>query len=82
MIWNIVDRRKRPQRWRKINAIIEPTWHDNSCADADEAEEMPGDDDFSIDQREGVSLAEAITWASDAPCPVTLFIYDEGDGTT
>jgi hypothetical protein len=32
MIWNIVDRRKRPYRWKAITAIIEPTYHDNNCA--------------------------------------------------
>lgn len=28
-ILNIVDRRKRPYRFQKINAIVEPTRHDN-----------------------------------------------------
>jgi hypothetical protein len=35
MIWNIIDRRKRPYRWRVVTAIIEATWHDDSCPDSD-----------------------------------------------
>jgi len=38
MILNIIDNRKRPYRWKRISAIIEATWHDNSCEDADIAE--------------------------------------------
>jgi hypothetical protein len=33
MIWNIVDGRERPYRWKAIKAIVEPTWHDNKVAD-------------------------------------------------
>jgi hypothetical protein len=80
MIYNVIDSRKRPYRWRKVNAIIEATSHDNSCKDADQ--QPPSDDDLTYDEREGISLNEAIRWADEQSCPVTLYIYDEGRGTT
>ena len=39
MIWNIIDNRRRPYRWREVNAIVEAVEHDNSCPDADQAPE-------------------------------------------
>ena len=80
MIWNIIDRRERRYRWKRVNAIIEPTWHCNSCRDSDQAEEDP--DARVYEQREGISLAEEVEWANAKPYPVTLFLYDEGRGTT
>lgn len=80
MIWNIVDRRTRRYRWNRINAIAEATSHDNSRSDGDQAESGP--DDIVYDQREGISLADAIAWANSLPGGVTLFLYDEGRGTT
>lgn len=81
MIWNIIDRRERKFRWKRINAIIEPTWHDNSCRDSDRAEEDDDDIARMYAKRESVSLAEAVTWASAKPYAVTLHLYDEGRGT-
>lgn len=80
MLCNIVDHRDRPYRWKRVNAIIEPTFHDNSCADSDEAEENHEADVY--DKREGISLAEAVAWASAKPYAATLFLYDEGRGTS
>lgn len=80
MICNIIDKRTRPYRWREVNAIIEATSHDNACMDADQ--QPPTDDDLTYDQREDVTLAEAIAWANEQPCPVTLYLYDKGAGTT
>lgn len=79
MISNIIDRRKRPYRWKSINAMVEATSHDNSCSDSDQADGGP--DDVVYDQREGVSLEYAIAWANSLPGSVTLFLYDEGRGT-
>lgn len=78
MICNIVDRRKREYRWREINAIIEATSHDNGCADSDQ--QPAADNDMTYDQLEGVSLQEAIVWASKEPSQVTLYLYDKGEG--
>jgi hypothetical protein len=79
MILNIIDSRKRPYRWKRINAIAEATSHDNSKSDGDHAD---GGDDIVYDQRLGISLADAITWANSLPGGVTLFLYDEGRGAT
>jgi hypothetical protein len=80
MICNIIDNRERRYRWKRINAIIEPTWHCNSCRDSDQAEEDP--DARVYEQCENISLTEAVEWANAKPYPVTLFLYDEGRGTT
>jgi len=80
MIWNVIDKRVRPYRWKRINAIAEATCHDNSCRDSDQAESSP--DDIVYAQRESISLADAIAWANSLPGGVTLFLYDEGRGTT
>ena len=80
MIWNVVDHRTRPYRWKRINAIVEPLEHDNSRPDSDQAE--PASSDLFYDQGEAVSLAAAIDWAQAIPVPVTLYLYDDGAGTT
>lgn len=79
MIWNIIDSRTRKYRWKNINAIVEPTSNDNFTNDADQAEEY--DDAWEYDERENISVAEAVAWATSIPYPVTLYLYDEGDGT-
>jgi hypothetical protein len=75
MIANIIDRRKRRYRWKKINAVIEPTYHDIDIDDADQIDvPSPG---FPIyDRRLAISVADAIAWATEIDCPVTLFLYD------
>lgn len=78
MIWNIIDRRSRPYRWKRINAIIEATENDNSVRDADQAPDAPQTELILYDEREGISIAEAVKWASAQRRPVTLYIYDEG----
>jgi hypothetical protein len=78
MIWNIIDRLERPYRWKTIDAIVEPTFHDNSIADSDQAH--PEDVGSPYDTREGISLAEAIEWASTLDYGVTLYLYDLGKG--
>jgi hypothetical protein len=77
MIWNIIDRRKNRYRWKCINGIVEATSHDNAKSDGDHAD---GGDDIVYDQRLGISLADAITWANSLPGGVTLYLYDEGSG--
>jgi hypothetical protein len=74
MISNIVDRRARPFRWKRINAIIEAVEHDNSVADADHAPEALPHDVIDYDQREGVTVKEAVDWANQQRCPVTLYL--------
>ena len=73
------DHRARPYRWRKVNAIIEATAHENDVADSDQA--PSGGEAVDYDQREAISLAAAVEWAAQQAGPVTLFLYDEGAGT-
>jgi len=80
MIYNVIDKRTRPYRWREVNAIIEATSHDNACNDADQ--QSPGDADLDYDERENITLQDALAWANAQACPVTLYIYDKGAGTT
>lgn len=80
MIWNVIDRRSRHYRWKRINAIIEAVEHDNACEDSEQAPNHA--DAITYDQREAVSVAEAITWAQAEPSAVTLYLYDEGGGFT
>ena len=80
MIWNIVDNRQRRYRWKVVNAIVEAVEHDNSCRDADQAPESHPLVTVDYAALEAVSVNEAIRWAMDQPCPVTLYLYDEGQG--
>ena len=80
MIWNVIDRRTRRYRWKRINAIIEAVEQDNACEDSDQAPNDP--DAITYDEREALSVAEAITWAQSESSAVTLYLYDEGDGFT
>jgi hypothetical protein len=78
MICNIIDSRKRPYRWKSVNAVIEATSHDNTVDDADERPEGP--EDIVYEERKHVSVEEAVAWANSQPSAVTMFLYDEGDG--
>jgi hypothetical protein len=80
MILNICDRRKRPFRWMRVDAIVEPTWHDNRCKDSDQAPK--NESEISYDERNGISLSDAIKWAENIGISVTLYIYDEGGNTS
>jgi len=75
MICNVLDHRKRQHRWKRIKAIIEPTRHDNSVADADQAEAAAGESVY--DERSAISVEAAVAWAHALPYAVTLFLYDE-----
>ncbi|WP_255245859.1 hypothetical protein [Sphingobium sp. D43FB] len=65
-----------------MNAIIEAIEHDNTVADADQALEAAPEDVIDYDQKEGVTVKEAVDWANQQRCPVTLYLYDDGKGTT
>lgn len=79
MLWNVIDRRTHPHRWLKVTAIIEPTWHDNSCEDSDQAPRFENEG-IGYDEREVTSIVDAVNWANDLPYAVTLYLYDEGEG--
>jgi hypothetical protein len=74
-----MDRRTRRYRWKKITAIVEPTYHDNAVQGSDQSE--PPEHTFSTyDQKEEISVAEALDWASALPYAATLYFYDLGGG--
>jgi hypothetical protein len=75
MIANVIDNRKSPYRWKRVNAIAEPAWHDNKCRDADQAERALGELDY--EERIGISVNDAIKWANDLPFMVTLYFNDD-----
>lgn len=80
MLWNIIDKRTRPYRWREVNAIVEAVEHDNSCVDSDQAPKSEPTLTVDYDALEAVSVQEAVVWATEQPCPVTLYLYDLGGG--
>jgi len=63
-----------------VNAIVEAAEHDNSVADSDQAPESHPNLVVDYDALEAVSVQEAITWAVEQRCPVTLYLYDLGQG--
>ena len=79
MITNIIDRRRRPYRFLKVNAIVDAAWHDNSVKDADRAPLFENDGP-TYEEREHIPLSEAVNWAAAFAEAVTLFLYDEDAG--
>jgi hypothetical protein len=77
MIWNIVDSRRNRFRWAKVHANVEATWHDNSCNGADQVPSPAAELEVVFDERENISVNDAINWANCQSCPVTLYIYDD-----
>lgn len=75
MVINIIDNRKSRHRWKRVNAIAEPAWHDNKCQDADQAEPTAGELDY--EDQTGISIRDAIKWADDLPYLVTLYLENE-----
>ena len=78
-LYNIVDGRKKRYRWKTVNAVIENTSHDNPVNDSDQIEE-PSEGGILYQAKKNISVHDAIAWAESQECPVTLFLYDQGDG--
>lgn len=81
-IGNIVDRRKRQHRFKKVNAVIEPTRHDNRVRNADRAKLNPKMDKawMGYADMEHITVESAIAWAGGHMDLVTLYLYDEDGG--
>ena len=77
MIWNIVDARERPYRWKNVDAMVEPTFSDNNVKNSDQAPRDAKSWPFCA-EFEGGPLSEAIAWANGFEEPVTLYLYDCG----
>ncbi|WP_157004510.1 hypothetical protein [Brevundimonas nasdae] len=77
MILNIIDNRKRQNRWKSVHATVEATWHDNDVADADQVD-RPNDEEYVLfEERHMISVTDAILWASELAAPVTLYLRDD-----
>ena len=68
MIVNVVDNRKQRFRWKRVNAVAEPTWYDNRYEDTDQAESTRDESDY--EERTSISVSDAIKWANDLPFPL------------
>lgn len=77
MITNIVDRRTNAHKWLLVDAVVEPTWHDNTVKGADRAEKGdPALEKLGYEEICGVRLSRAFEWAEGFAYPTTLYIYD------
>lgn len=79
MILNIVDRRSRGYRWRRVNAVLENAWQDNGCKDSDQARADCAHQ-LTYAERSGISVSDAIAWGMAEKAEVTLYLYNEGEG--
>ena len=73
---NIIDNRKRKYRAYPMNAIMEPSFHDNEQPNADQYD--PNDQRINIayKQLSDTSVYLAVNWANRYEFPVALFLYD------
>jgi hypothetical protein len=76
MICNIQDHRKMPHRWKRVHAIVESTYLDNSVVNSDFAPMTDSGPLYADSDGEDISLNEAILWANSFEEPVTLYLYD------
>ena len=76
MIENIIDHRQQKYSVTPIDAVIEPSAHDNGIPGATQfPQEDPSITTYYEDRRK-LSVKEAIEWANGFQFPVTLFLYD------
>jgi hypothetical protein len=78
MIRNVIDNRKMKYRWKAVDVVIEPTWHDNTCALADKSEKYENLEGIGYDELLSVPIYEAFCKADEIKYPVTLYLYDDG----
>ena len=78
MLVNIIDRREWPFQWKAVNAVVEAADRENDRPDADQA--PVEDHGLVFDSRKGISLADAVAWASGLKHPVLLYLYDKNRG--
>ena len=56
MLWDVIDNRTRPYRWREVEAVE----HNNSCKDADQDPTSDPSLTVDYDALEAVSVHEAV----------------------
>lgn len=79
MLANIIDRRSNPYSV-KCDAVLEPSWHDNSCKGADQFEQIEVSVHETCVGMSDTSVFEAIAAAGMRGWPVTVYLYDLGSG--
>ncbi len=72
---NIIDRRKKSYNV-EVDAVFEPTWHDNSCKGATEF--LQQEEDWDIDNIDDTTVEDAIKHCDTWDLPVTVYLYDKG----
>ncbi len=75
-ITNIVDGRKNEFCSIGLQAIIEPSCHDNDQPGAQQFDFDDPEITTGYDEINNVTIAEAIEWANAFQFPVTLYLYD------
>lgn len=82
MLTNIVDRREHKYVWDHVTAIFEPTYHDNTVAEAyGPSTSAPAPErDWSYQELADCSVAEACARAQELDGHTTVFLYDLGRG--
>ncbi|WP_380872770.1 hypothetical protein ACFB49_36820 [Sphingomonas sp. DBB INV C78] len=75
MLQNVIDLRDRPDRWRKVRAVLAPAV-DHAISDVP-AYAVACDTQALPETRDAVSVAEAFRWAGGQVWPVDLYLYDE-----
>lgn len=75
MLWNIIDRRTNKYNIN-VDAVFEPAHHDNSIADASQAEE---DESWGVTSDYNTTIRAAAHKAEEYwEGAVTIYIYDPG----
>jgi hypothetical protein len=74
MLANIIDSRHNPYISQKLNVVMEPSWHDNSCQGADQY--SPDQQIGMVDIQYNISLSDAIKWANQQIGAMTLYLYN------
>ncbi len=74
-VGNVVDRRDN-QYNIEVDAVFEPSWHDNSCTDASEF--LQTDNEFSVENINDTTVEDAVKHCDTWDLPVTVYLYDKG----
>lgn len=79
MLANIIDRRSNPYKVQ-CDAVLEPSWRDNSCNGADQFEQTEVGVNETYVEMPRTTVFEAVAAAGMRGWPVTVYLYDLGSG--
>lgn len=72
---NVIDRRSN-QYDITCDAVFEPSCHDNYCKNATKFEST---NEFTVAELWNTTVADAVVFAEQWDCPVTVYLYDLDD---